>query len=80
MALEPRQALDDRRNQIRGESPARASAENHLQLAPADLLGQTLHQVGDVPVAGPREADVTVVTLVSVEAEVPEEEVRLEVG
>ena len=61
-------------------SPLGASPENHLQLAPADLLGQPLHQLGDVPVTGSRQPDVPVIALVSIESEVPEEEVGLEVA
>ena len=49
----------------------RTAAKDHLQLPAADLFRQIPHQKSDVPVTGPGEADVAIVALVRVEAEVP---------
>ena len=76
----PRQPFDDGRNQGRGQVPVGASPENHLQLPAADLVRQPRHEIGEAKVAGRRQADIPVVALMSVEAEVPEEEVGPEIA
>ena len=76
--VSPRQLLDHRRDQVGRQLHLRAAAQDHLEPPAADLPREIPHQAGDVPVARPGEADVTVVALVGVEAEVPEEEFRTE--
>src|SRR4030066_831562 len=70
-----RQSFDDRRNQIGGQWRMGAASQDHRKFPPADLLRQFPHQGRDLPVAGTGEADVAVVALVRVEAEIPEQQI-----